>query len=126
MYFAYGMNTNDNAMASTSVRLGAVTLVDYKWEMLQYANVFECPGESALGILWDINDEALQDLDYREGFPTFYNRVVADVLHNGERKRAWVYYMTLEYRTRLTGVAPSKSYYDSVVEGFAQDGLVIT
>ena len=123
LYFAYGMNTNDSVMSKTSIRLGPAVLLDYKWEMLQFANVFESPGDSAVGILWDIDEVELQDLDYREGYPSFYDRIVALVEHEGEQKRAWVYYMTPHYRTKLTGVQPSEHYYNSVVEGYAQDGL---
>lgn len=125
LYLAYGMNTNNGAMSKTSIRLGAATLLDYAWEMLQFANVFESPGDGAVGILWDIDENALQDLDCREGYPTFYDRVISLVEHNGEQKLAWVYYMTLDYRTKLTGVRPSQHYYDSVIEGYAQDGLSI-
>lgn len=126
LYFAYGMNTNNNAMSKTSKRLGPAVLLDYKWEMLQFANVFESRGDAAVGVLWDIDEIELQDLDYREGYPTFYNRVIAEVEHNGELVQAWVYYMTPEYRTKLANEKPSQQYYDSVVEGFAQDGIVIS
>lgn len=119
------MNTNDSVMSKTSIRLGPATLLDYNWEMLQFANVYESPGDFADGILWDIDEIELQDLDYREGYPTFYDRVVGQVVHEGEQKRAWVYYMTPHYRTKLSGVAPSKHYYNSVVEGYAQSGLSI-
>lgn len=125
LYFAYGMNTNSSVMSETSNRLGPAVLLDYKWEMLQFANVFEAHGRTALGILWEIDEQELQDLDYREGYPSFYNRVMASVTHNGELKQAWVYYMMPDYRTRLTGCPPSQHYYDSVVEGFAQDGLSV-
>lgn len=126
LYFAYGMNTNNNAMSKTSKRLGPAKLLDYKWEMLQFANVFETPGVTAIGILWEIDENELQDLDIREGYPTFYNRVMSSVEYNGELTQAWVYYMTTHYRTKLTGCKPSQHYYDSVVEGYAQDGLVIS
>lgn len=125
LYFAYGMNTNSGVMSTTSQRLGPATLLNYQWEMLQFANVFESKGASALGILWDIDEQELQDLDYREGYPSFYDRVMTTVEHNGELKQAWVYYMTPEYRTKLANCKPSQGYYDSVVEGFAQDGLTL-
>jgi gamma-glutamylcyclotransferase (GGCT)/AIG2-like uncharacterized protein YtfP len=125
LYLAYGMNTNNGAMSNTSVRLGAATLIDYQWEMLQFANVFASSGHSTVGILWDIDQTALQDLDCREGYPAFYDRVITQVRHNGEQKSAWVYYMTLESRTNLIGSLPSQHYYDSVVQGYAQQGLLI-
>ena len=126
LYFAYGMNTNNNAMSKTSKRLGPAVLLDYKWEMLQFANVFEMRGVTSIGILWEIDENELKELDMREGYPTFYDRVIAEVEHNGELVQAWVYYMTPEYRTKLANEKPSQQYYDSVVEGFAQDGIVIS
>lgn len=126
LYFAYGMNTNNNAMSKTSQRLGPAVLLDYKWEMLQFANVVEVPGVTSIGILWEIDENELKDLDLREGYPSFYNRVLAEVEHNGELVQAWVYYMTSESRTSLAHEKPSQQYYDSVVEGFAQDGIVIS
>ena len=125
LYFAYGMNTNNGVMSKTSKRLGPATLLNYKWEMLQFANVFESKGASALGILWDIDETELQDLDYREGYPSFYDRVTATVEHAGEQKKAWVYYMTPHYRTKLSGLEPSQHYAQMVAEGFAQDGLSV-
>lgn len=125
LYFAYGMNTNNSVMSKTSQRLGPATLLDYGWEMLQFANVFESKGSTAVGILWEIDETELQDLDYREGYPSFYDRVVATVEHRGEQKKAWVYYMTPHYRIKLSDYEPSPHYAQMVSEGFAQDGLVI-
>jgi gamma-glutamylcyclotransferase (GGCT)/AIG2-like uncharacterized protein YtfP len=125
LYFAYGMNTNNNQMSPKAVRLGPAVLPNYAWEMLLYANVYEQPGGCSLGILWDIDDEILAGLDQREGFPVFYNRVYTDVFHEGETKQAWVYTMTADNRSHLQGTTPSKTYLDSVTEGFATDGLSV-
>jgi hypothetical protein len=125
LYFAYGMNTNNNAMSKTSKRLGPAILFDYKWEMLQFANVAAMPGVTTLGVLWEIDENELQDLDIREGYPTFYNRVLTEVEHNGELVQSWVYYMMPEYRVKLANEKPSQHYYKSVVDGYAQDGLII-
>ncbi len=123
LYLAYGMNTNSNYMSTTSRRLGPATLLDYKWEMLQFANVHHMIGVTSVGILWDIDEAELERLDYREGYPTFYNRTLAEVIHNDEVKQAIVYYMTDEYRTKLARQAPSMSYVNDVQEGFAEDGI---
>ena len=125
LYFAYGMNTNNNQMSPSAERLGPAVLPNYTWEMLLYANVYEEPGTSALGILWEIDDEVLAGLDQREGYPVFYNRVFVDVHHNGAVKQAWVYTMTESNRSHLLGTTPSKHYYESVIEGFATDGLSV-
>ena len=123
LYFAYGMNTNSKFMSRENKRLGPATLLNYGWEMLQFANVFAKEGEVAVGILWDIDDKELARLDVREGYPDFYDRVEAEVMHNGEKKKAWVYYMTDRYRRELAAFSPSKTYYDGVIEGYAEDNL---
>lgn len=122
LYFAYGMNTNDNAMPDAK-RLGTATLLNYSWEMLQYANVYDNYGHTVSGILWDIGEDTLKYLDIREGYPDFYNRTLTEVEHEGVTKLAWVYYMTDYYREKLKDTAPSEHYLASVVEGYAANGL---
>ena len=125
LYFAYGMNTNSKFMSPRSKRLGVARLLNYSWEMIQFANVYKDVGKSCVGILWEIDDDELLRLDIREGYPTFYDRVVTEVNHNGVSKQAIVYTMTDEYRTDLSDCKPSKGYVDGVIEGFAEDGLTV-
>lgn len=125
LYFAYGMNTNNKKMGTTAVRLGPAVLPNYAWEMLLFANVYEQYNVRSLGILWQIDEEILALLDQREKFPMFYNRLIADVLHNSQTKQAWVYTMTADNRTRLLGTRPRKAYLDAVTEGYATDSLNI-
>lgn len=123
LYFAYGMNTNNAQMSTTAQRLGPAELHGFAWEMLLYANVYEAWDKSTIGILWEIDDEVLRGLDIREGYPTFYDRLLVNVEHNGETKQAWVYSMTPENRNYLKDKKPSQHYFDSVVEGYATDGI---
>jgi cation transport regulator ChaC len=123
LYFAYGMNTNNTQMSPTATRLGPAKLNEFAWEMLLYANVYESVGSSCIGILWDIDQDVLAGLDIREGYPTFYTRLLVDVEHQGTTKPAWVYTMTHENREYLKDKKPSEHYYNSVVEGYATDGL---
>lgn len=126
LYFAYGMNTNNAQMSTTAVRLGVARLPDWAWEMLQYANVYPDPNSDCTGILWDIDSAVLAGLDIREGYPTFYTRELVDVVHGGVVKQAWVYTMTAENREYLRDSTPSQHYVNSVVEGYATDGVLIT
>lgn len=123
LYFAYGMNTNNDQMSPTATRLGVAELHGFKWEMLLYANIYESDSDFCLGILWDIDDDVLAGLDIREGYPVFYTRLLVDVIHNGETKQAWVYTMTPENRESLKDKKPSQHYFQSVVEGYATNGL---
>ena len=123
LYFAYGMNTNNDQMSPTAKRLGLAELSGFGWEMLMFANVYESQDSITMGILWEIDDAVLAGLDIREGYPTFYTRLVVDVEHQGKTKQAWVYTMTPENRDRLKNEKPSHHYLSSVVEGYATDGL---
>lgn len=123
--FSYGMNTNNDQMSPDCVRLGAAHLKGWAWEMLLYANVYVETESICTGILWDINEAALAELDIREGYPTFYNRVLVDVEHCGTIKQAWVYTMTAESKESLQHMEPSQHYFDSVIAGYATDGLTI-
>ena len=123
LYFAYGMNTNNAQMSPAAMRLGIAELPGFGWEMLLYANVYESTDLSCIGILWEIDDAILDGPDMREGYPTFYTRLLVDVLHNGETKQAWVYTMTPDSKESLRNTKPSTHYFNSVVEGYATDGL---
>jgi gamma-glutamylcyclotransferase (GGCT)/AIG2-like uncharacterized protein YtfP len=125
LYLAYGMNTNNNQMNPAAQRLGPALLEGFAWEMLQYANVYQSVNDSTIGILWEIDDAVLYELDIREGYPAFYNRILVDVIHNKQIKSAWVYTMTPGSRDLLKEQTPSKYYFDCVVEGYACDNLTI-
>lgn len=125
LVFTYGMLTNNDVMPESAIRLGPAALPGFGWEMLCYANVYDKPGNMALGVLWEIDYDILEDLDYREGYPNFYSREYVDVLHEGIPKLAWVYVMTEDYRKVLTGSTPSESYLNLVIEGFKTDGISV-
>jgi gamma-glutamylcyclotransferase (GGCT)/AIG2-like uncharacterized protein YtfP len=125
LYFAYGMNTNNDQMSKTAQRLGPAVLPGYAWEMLMYANIYEKENASCIGILWEIDELVLAGLDRREGFPIFYTRLEVPVFYKDQTVMAWVYTMTPENRKSLQGTVPSKHYLDSVKEGFATDGLSV-
>lgn len=126
LYFAYGMNTNNAQMSITAVRLGVAHLSGWAWEMLQYANVYPKSDSECIGILWDIDDTVLTALDIREGYPTFYTRELVDVEHCGLVRQAWVYTMTVQNREYLQDCTPSQHYFDSVVEGYAANGITVS
>ena len=125
LFFSYGMLTNNDVMPEGAERLGPAALPGFEWEMLCYANVYDKPGNMVLGVLWEIDYDILDDLDHREGYPSFYGRVYADILHEGIPKQAWVYVMTEDYRMILRDTPPSASYVRTVIEGFATDGITM-
>ena len=124
LYFAYGMNTNSEMMFESCIRLGRARLLNYSWEMLMFANVYESDS-STHGVLWDIDQDTLDYLDKREGYPNFYTRVVTDVEHEGQIKKAIVYTLTDASRIVYAETQAGKSYIDMVSQGLQEDGLRI-
>lgn len=125
LIFTYGMLTHPKVMEPDAHRLGSAMLYGYRWEMLQYANVVACSDYSTTGILWEIDNQILTELDYREGYPDFYDRIYVEVEHNNRMKSAWVYSMTPKYRANLMNTTPSANYSTTVTEGFAIDKLSV-
>lgn len=125
LYFAYGMNTNSEAMFDDCMRLGQARLLNYSWEMLRFANVYQDQGNHTHGVLWEITPGALHYLDHREGYPYFYNRVLADVEHEGTIKKAFVYTLTADSRDDYSQSEPSQHYVNMVTVGLREDGMRI-
>lgn len=122
--FTYGMLTNTNIMDQGAVSLGAAVIQDWQFEMLTFANVRSEPGSAAEGVLWEINDEILKSCDWREGYPSLYNRVeVNAVLKDtpyAEPVKCWVYTLTPRGRTSYLGSRASDHYVSCVAEGYRQ------
>lgn len=119
----YGFLTNSAAMPDGATRLGPAVLHGYRWEMLQFANVFVSRGNSFLGILWEIDDVILKELDRREGYPHLYERVQVSVELDSGPELAWVYTMTPDSRKMYEGSTPSDYYFDTVAQGYAEDNM---
>jgi gamma-glutamylcyclotransferase (GGCT)/AIG2-like uncharacterized protein YtfP len=119
-YFAYGINTSPSYMGYKShvKRIGKARLVGYHLTFAYYANIVT--GGEMDGVLWEIDDDTLAQLDYREGYPTFYNRKVVNVFHETECYGAIAYIMTPDYFTK----APPSEHYLSVLEkGYTEFGI---
>lgn len=123
--FTYGILTNRNIMDDSARLVGSAVLQDWNFEMLTYANVFPAAGKTAHGVLWEINTEILRDCDYREGYPTTYDRVLVEVQCQGQTYFAWVYTLTDRGRRSYAGYTASSGYYQAVAEGYQQHGIGI-
>jgi gamma-glutamylcyclotransferase (GGCT)/AIG2-like uncharacterized protein YtfP len=122
LYFAYGMNTNLDEMGyrcPAALSLGVATLVDHEFRFATHADVVEYPGYNTQGVLWEITDDCLKSLDVLEGFPTYYERKLATVIHRGRTIEALVYYMVGDRPDAL----PSKGYLDMLNQGYKEHGV---
>lgn len=121
-YFAYGMNTNVSSMADRCPNardLGKASLVNHKMLFKYHCDVVECEGHNAPGVLWEITDECLESLDILEGYPTYYKRKLAKVLHNGQEINTLVYYMVGDNPVEF----PNSHYYYMVLQGYNEHGI---
>ena len=117
LYFAYGMNTNPREMALRcpgAKSLGHARLVNHSFRFAQHADVEPCADSYVDGVLWEIDEPALQALDNLEGYPYYYDRVVASVVHGARTYHALVYRMQPGQRAS----EPTLGYYNLVTEGY--------
>ena len=118
-YFAYGMNTNRSSMTwrcPGAISFGHARLLDHEFRFSHHADVVVCPGESADGVLWLIDEDHLADLDILEGYPGYYNRAVLPVEYQDNIIMAECYRMqpgNLDCR-------PGKGYLDMIFEGYRE------
>jgi gamma-glutamylcyclotransferase (GGCT)/AIG2-like uncharacterized protein YtfP len=118
-YFGYGMNTNKHGMANRcpdAVALGAAMLPDYDFRFAYHADVVQKPGAKTVGVLWELTDRCLTSLDRLEGYPIYYDRVIAPVIYRDKVYDSIVYVMTPGNQL----AEPSPGYWDMLVEGYTE------
>lgn len=117
-YFAYGMNTNISSMSERcpdAIDLGAVTLHGYSLAFKHHCDVEETPKESMQGVLWEITDKCLEELDILEGYGVYYDRKLVPVEHHKlGTVNALVYHML----NRSVHSYPNDVYYAMVMDGY--------
>jgi len=122
LYFAYGMNTNQEEMAyrcPSAKPLGLAVLPGYRFEFKSFATIVPNPKESVEGVLWSITEADELALDMLEGYPEFYDKKTVSVEHKNQPYIAMTYIMS----PREQNYPPSDGYYSMVSEGYQQFGL---
>lgn len=119
LYFAYGMNTEREGMARRcpgAHSLGAARLRDHAFRFAIHADVLPCEQSWVDGVLWVVDQCCLDVLDTVEGYPWYYDRVIATVDYMGREVQAQCYRMQPGHEDAL----PADYYLDSVVRGYQQ------
>ncbi len=117
LYFAYGMNTNPNEMAHRcpgAVSMGRAQLLNHSFRFAQHADIEPCDESFVDGVLWQINEDHLKSLDLLEGYPHYYDRVVASVVHQARTYHVLVYRM----QPGRKNYPPTLGYYTLIQEGY--------
>lgn len=102
--------------------LGSVVLDGHKLAFKHFCDAVADPQSQMVCALWDITEECERSLDALEGYPNFYGKKEVDVIYNGRKIRAMIYYMKDYYDYGI----PSRSYLDMVVEGYRQHNIEVS
>ena len=121
-YFAYGMLTDPEIMEGIDL-VGVAVLPNFRYEMLQYANVFPDSGSTVYGCLWRVNRQVISNLDQIEGYPQLYDRKTVPAYVDGKKYVAELYTMTPATRNQLSGTMPEQSYVNKIVRGYSHAGV---
>lgn len=127
LYAAYGSNLNLRQMAvrcPDATVVGTAELKDYELVFrggsgFGVATVEPREGGSVPILLWEISARDEKNLDRYEGWPTFYGKQTLGFEVEGQTIPAMVYIMTPGYEA----APPSEIYYETIVEGYANNGL---
>jgi gamma-glutamylcyclotransferase (GGCT)/AIG2-like uncharacterized protein YtfP len=121
-YFAYGMLTDPEIMDGIEL-VGVAKLPNFRYEMLEYADVVPTPGSVVYGCLWKVDRRIIANLDRVEGYPTLYDRKTVPAYVNGEKYAAELYTMTPATREELAGTMPKQSYVNKIIRGYNHAGV---
>lgn len=121
-YFSYGMLCDPEYMQGIEL-IGVAELPNFRYTMLEYADVIPESGSRVYGCLWNLDRQFLSQLDRIEGYPKLYDRKTVPVYVDGEKYVAELYTMTPETREQLAGTRPSQSYINSIVRGYNNAGV---
>lgn len=124
LYFAYGMNTNVDSMASrcpNAISIGKAFLDCHKFVFRGVADIDYTANSSdrVEGALWLITPECEASLDALEGYPTFYTKEYNWDYHDV----GVMYYIMTEKSKKSPYSYPSQFYKDCLEEGYKSFGL---
>jgi gamma-glutamylcyclotransferase (GGCT)/AIG2-like uncharacterized protein YtfP len=116
------MNTNIAQMASRcpgAVNLGPAEIEGYEFVFRTHADIAAKKGAVCQGVLWEIDEDNLYDLDILEGYPTYYTRFSVAVTTSEGATNALVYQMNNQESIEL----PYAGYLEMVTEGYQENNV---
>jgi len=117
LYFAYGANTNLEAMAwrcPDAEPVGTTTLPNYKLVFRGVADIVPSKGGRVIGALWRITPDCEAALDTFEGFPNLYIKEYGTMTVDGVEEQVMWYVM----RNRNYEAMPAQSYETVLRHGY--------
>jgi gamma-glutamylcyclotransferase (GGCT)/AIG2-like uncharacterized protein YtfP len=126
-YFAYGSNMSFEHMRRLCGRhftvLGAGSLPGFELgaDLRGYINIKKNPSTKVMGVLYDLDQEALSILDEFEGYPEVFSREIVEVIDSeNEKYNSWVY---LENAGQFGGSFVKEEYLRRVISGAVENHL---
>ncbi len=126
LYIAYGSNLNKEQMkfrCPDALLVGVGEIPNYqllfRGGMNAVATIEPLKGERVPFGLWKISDRDELALDRYEGFPTLYYKKNFMMQIQGKEAEAMAYIMDPRYEIGV----PSKTYYQTILQGYKDCGL---
>lgn len=121
LYIAYGSNINLKQMAyrcPNSKVVGRSEIKGYELEFRGVATIVPKENASVPVLIWELDERDLPTLNRYEGFPSFYRQEKMLFEINGKSYEGMVYLMN-----RGTISSPSPQYYNTILQGYRENGL---
>ncbi len=121
MYIAYGSNINLEQMAYRcphSRVVGTSEIKDFELEFRGVATIVPKKGATVPILIWELDDRDLPTLNKYEGYPSFYRQEKLPFEINGKSYKGMAYLMN-----HGEILPPSPQYYDTILQGYRENGL---
>ena len=121
LYIAYGSNINLEQMAFRcphSKVVGTSEIKDFELEFRGVATIVPKKEETVPILIWELDDRDLPTLNKYEGYPSFYRQEKLPFEMGGKSYEGMAYLMN-----RGTISPPSQRYYNTILQGYRENGL---
>lgn len=121
LYIAYGSNINLEQMAYRcphSRVVGTSEIKNYELEFRGVATIVPKENASVPVLIWELDERDLPVLNKYEGFPSFYRQEKMDFELDGKSYEGMAYLMN---RGEIS--PPSQQYYNTILQGYRENGL---
>ncbi len=121
LYIAYGSNINLEQMAFRcphSKVVGTSKIKDYELEFREVATIVPRANASVPVLIWELDERDLPTLNRYEGYPRLYRQETMSFDLNGKEVNGMAYLMNYG-----TISPPSQQYYNTILQGYRENGL---
>lgn len=121
LYIAYGSNINLEQMAYRcphSKVVGTSEIKGYELEFRSVATIVPKENASVPVLIWKLDDRDLPTLNRYEGWPRLYRQEKMPFEMDGKSYEGMAYLMN-----RGTISPPSPQYYNTILQGYRENGL---